>query len=141
MTWTPATRQDHDQFCRVEGWTRVRDARGRTGTHHVTYELDLVDGRVLRTRISHPVDRSTYGPSLWKHMLRDQLDVDEPAFWACVRDGTVPDRAAPEPPSTALPADLVHLLIVRVGLAERDVAAMSKEEALARLQQYWTEGR
>jgi hypothetical protein len=38
---------------------------GRTGTHHVTYELDLIDGGVLRTRISHPVDRSSYGRSMW----------------------------------------------------------------------------
>lgn len=141
MTWPTPTRQNHDDFCRVERWTRVRDARGRAGTHHVTYELGLVDGRILRTRISHPVDRSTYGPSLWKHVLRDQLDVDEPQFWACVRDGTVPDRGAPEPPSTALPADLVHLLLSRVGLTEPEVAAMSKDEAVARLQRYWTEGR
>lgn len=141
MTWPSPTRQDHKQFCRVEGWTRVRDARGRTGTHHVTYELDLADGRVLRTRISHPVDRGTYGASLWKHVLRDQLDVDESRFWVCVRDGTLPDRRVPEPPAAALPAELVHLLVYRVGLAEREIAAMSKDEAVARLQRYWTEGR
>lgn len=141
MSRPAPTRQDHETFCRVEGWNRVRDACGRTGTHHVTCELDLVDGRVLRTRISHPVDRSTYGPSLWKHVLRDQLDVDESQFWGCVRDGTVPDRGVPESPRSALPADLIHLLISRVGVTEPEVAAMSKDEAVARLQQYWTEGR
>ncbi|WP_307849527.1 cytotoxic translational repressor of toxin-antitoxin stability system [Qaidamihabitans albus] len=118
----------------------MRDARGRTGTHHVTYELDLVDGRVLRTRISHPVDRSTYGPSLWRHILRDQLDVDDAQFWACVRDGVKPERGVPEPPAQALPAELVYLLISRVGLEESEVAAMNKDEAVARLQRYWTEG-
>jgi hypothetical protein len=35
------TRERHEQFCKVEGWDCVRDARGRTGTHHVTYELGL----------------------------------------------------------------------------------------------------
>src|SRR4051794_37351203 len=78
------TRDHHDRFCRIEGWRQVRNARGGTGTHHVTYELDLPDGRILRTRISHPVDRSTYGPAIWNHVLRDQLQVDEATFWACV---------------------------------------------------------
>ncbi|MEV0681534.1 cytotoxic translational repressor of toxin-antitoxin stability system [Actinosynnema sp. NPDC050436] len=118
----------------------MRDARGRTGTHHVTCELDLVDGRVLRTRVSHPVDRTNYGQSVWKHILRDQLDVDEPTFWSCVRDGIRPARGAPEPPAAALPADLVHMLITRAGLDESEVAGMSKDEAVARLQRYWTEG-
>jgi hypothetical protein len=139
-SWPPPTRKDHETFCEVEEWRRVRDARGRTGTHHVTYELDLVDGRILRTRISHPVDRTDYGPGIWKHILRDQLDVDEASFWSCVQDGVKPGRGAPVPPKQALPADLVHLLITKVGLAESDVAAMSKDEAITRLQTYWTTG-
>lgn len=140
MTWPQPTRQDHNKFCDIEGWTPVRDARGRTGTHHVTYELDLPDGRVLRTRISHPVDRGTYGSSLWSHVLRDQLLVSEEEFWACVRDGIKPDRGLPERPAKALPADLVHLLIARVALAESEVAAMNKAEAVERLNRYWTDG-
>lgn len=139
MTWPQPTRKDHDTFCRVERWRPVRDARGRTGTHHVTYELDLPDGRILRTRISHPVNRDNYGQSLWQHILRDQLQVDEADFWACVHDGVKPPRGLPEPPAAAaLPADLVHLLISRVGLHETEVAAMSKQDAVARLQRYWT---
>lgn len=140
MTWPQPTRKDHDTFCQVEVWRRVRDARGRTGSHHITYELDLVDGRILRTRVSHPVDRTNYGPSMWKHILRDQLEVAEPQFWACARDGIKPDRGIPEPPVEALPVDLVHLLISRVGLDESDLIGMSKDEAVARLQRYWTDG-
>lgn len=119
----------------------MRDARGRTGTHQVTYELELPDGRILRTRISHPADRSDYGPSLWRHILRDQLEVDDAAFWSCVQDGIKPDRGAPMPPPTALPVELVHLLISRVGLPESDVARMTKADAVARVQRYWTDGR
>ncbi len=118
----------------------MRDARGRTGTHHVTYELDLADGRILRTRSSHPVYRTTYGQGMWKHILRDQLDVDEPRFWACVRDGARPDRGTPEPPAGALPADLVYLLISRVGLDESEVAGLSKDDAVARVQRFWADG-
>ena len=137
MTWPAPTRQDHEAFCKAEGWQPVRDACGKTGTHHVTYELHLHDGRILRTRISHPVNRDTYGPGMWAHVLRDQLDVDEAAFWACVGDGIKPDRGEPEMPADALPADLVHLLLTRVRLSQAEVAAMSKDQAIARMQQYW----
>lgn len=140
MTWPQATREDHERFCRAEGWRRVRDAKGRTGTHHVTYELALPDGKVLRTRISRPPDRTTYGASLWAHILRDQLSVTQDVFWACVRDGTLPDRGIPAPPAEALPADLVHLLITRVGLSEAEVRQLTKPEAFERLQQYWIQG-
>jgi len=40
-----------------------------------------------------------------------------------------------------LPAELVALLTRRVGHAEHEVAAMTKEEAVARLNQYWSTGR
>lgn len=141
VSWPEPTRKDHEAFCRNEGWRKVRDARGRTGTHHLTYELQLPDGRVLRTRISHPPDRSTYGPRMWHHILRDQLHVDQAEFWACARDGEKPGRGVPEPPAAALPAELVLLLISRVGLSDDEVRAMTKDEAVARVQRYWTEGR
>lgn len=140
MNHPQADRQHHDRFCRVESWERVRDARGRTGTHHVTYELTLHDGRILRTRISRPVDRTPYGPSLWRHILRDQLEVSEREFWACVQDGTLPDRGVPKLPANALPAEVVYLLMHRIGLTDAEVAAMPREEAMARLQRYWTDG-
>lgn len=140
MTWPAPTRKDHETFCTIEGWERVRDAQGRTGTHHITYELHLHDGRILRTRIFHPVNRDSYGQSMWSHILRDHLDVEEAAFWACVREGIKPDRGAPEPPPEALPADLVHLLLTRVHLSEAEVAAMSKDQAIARMQRYWATG-
>ncbi|WP_280233919.1 cytotoxic translational repressor of toxin-antitoxin stability system [Nocardia cyriacigeorgica] len=140
MTWPEPTRTRHEQFCELEGWTRVGDARGRQGTHHVTYEFTLTDGRVLRTRISHPVDRTGYGASMWAHILRDQLCVTEAEFWRCVLDGTPPNRGLPEIPRESLPIDLVHLLIHRVGLPEIEVAAMNKATAIARLQEFWTQG-
>jgi len=140
VSWPAPTREDHGAFCKADGWQPVRDARGKTGTHHVTYELELHDGRILRTRISHPVNRDTYGPSIWAHILRDQLDVDEAAFWGCVQDGTKPDRGEPELPAGALPADLVHLLLTRVHLTEAEIAAMSVDQAVARMQRYWAAG-
>jgi hypothetical protein len=86
------------------------------------------------------VNRDTYGLGIWSHILKDQLDVDQATFWACVQDGTKPNRGAPQPPAGALPADLVHLLLTRVRLSEAEVAAMSKDQAIARMQQYWAKG-
>ena len=140
VTWPAPTRESHEVFCKIEGWQPVRNARSQTGTHHVTYELQLYDGRILRTRISHPVNRETYGESLWSHILRDQLEVDQATFWACVQEGRKPDRGVPESPPEALPADLVHLLLTRVHLSEAEVAHMSRDEAIARMQQYWATG-
>ncbi len=118
----------------------LRDTQGRTGTHHVTYQLPLPDGRTLRTRISRPVDRTGYGPSIWAHIFRDQLVVDESAFRACALDKVRPDRGQRATPRESLPADLVHLLIHRVGLADAEVALMSNEAAIERLNQYWATG-
>jgi len=140
MTFPAPTRQDHRAFCETEGWELVRDARGRTSGHHaLTYELQLYDGRILRTRISHPPDSSTYGKSIWSHILRDQLNVDEETFWASVREGVKPNRGEPEVPPQALPAELVHLLISRLGLSSAEIALMSLEEAIGRMQQFWSE--
>lgn len=140
--WPAPTCADHDEFCRVEGWRRVRDARGRTGTHHITYELELADGRTLRTRVPHPPDRTSYGPRLSGHILSAQLDVDASTFWACVRDGVRPARGSLSAPAeNAIPADVASLLIHRVGLKEGEVAAMTKEAAIERLNKFWLEGR
>ena len=119
----------------------VRDSRGRTCAHHLTYQLDLPDGRALRTRrLPSSPDRTDYGPSIWSHILRDQLAVSDAEFWACVRDAHKPDRGLPAAPPGAIPSELVHLLIHRVGVAEDAVAAMSKEQAIERLNAYWDAG-
>ena len=90
------TRDHHDQFCENENWNLVRGATGRPVQHHRTYELALWDGRILRTRISKPIDKTTYGPRMWSHILREQLEVMAEVFWSCVLDGTPPDRGGPE---------------------------------------------
>jgi hypothetical protein len=138
MTWPAPSRADHESFCRIEGWTPVRDGTDGAGTRHVTYELGLDDGRTLRTRISHPPNRTTYGAGLWAHILRDQLDVDEATFWVAVRDGVKPTRDTPALPAETLPAELAILLRNRVGLTRDQIAAMTKTEAIERLNRYWT---
>ena len=41
----PATRKDHESFCRTEARELVRDAQGRPTSHYMTYKLSLHDGR------------------------------------------------------------------------------------------------
>jgi len=97
---------------------------------------------VFRTRISRPPDRTDYGASLWKHILRDQLVVTEAEFWECVRKGEPPQRGQPhDPAGEPIPVDLIALLIDRVGLTAAQVAAMTKEEAISRLNRYWETGQ
>lgn len=115
----------------------MKNARGQKVRHHATYELVLHDGRILRTRISRPVDRTTYGHSLWGAILKDQLEVTADEFWGCVKDGQLPDRGAPEVPSEALPLALVIQLTQTAGLPEEVVAAMTKAEAVQALNEFW----
>ena len=135
------SRSDHHRFCVVEGWQEARNARGHKVRHHETYELELPDGRTLRTRISRPVNRETYGEQLWKHILTDQLMVTEDVFWKCVDEGVRPLRSITKhtPPATAIPASLVYQLLHEVGLDEQAVAEMTREEAIARMQQHWSQ--
>jgi hypothetical protein len=136
-----ASRRDHNRFCLTERWDEIRNARGGKVGHHLTYELRLPDGRILRTRISRPADNTTYGPALWRHILTDQLDVTEPEFWACVRDKQPPDRgpATQELPAGALPASLVHQLIHVAGVPEDEVASMSLERAIEVMAAHWSQ--
>lgn len=141
MTFPTPTRKDHLRFCEVEGWVPVKSSRGKTGTHHDTYELPLPNGDVLRTRISRPPDRSEYGSSLWNHILKDQLMVTESEFWGCVSDKQFPDRGTTvEPEVDPIPTDVIWALLHRVGLSESDIQAMSREEAINRLTLFWTTG-
>ena len=129
-------RDSHWTFCDTEGWKPPVNAKGKPVGHHVTLELALPDGRILRTRISRPVDRTTYGKSIWGHILEDQLEVTEEQFWACVRDGVLPGRGLPEAPPEALPLALVRQLI-KAGLPQDEVAAMTREQAARALADHW----
>jgi len=141
VSWPTATRKDHLRFCEIEGWSMVRSSRGKTGTHHDTFELVLESGDVLRTRISRPPDRTDYGRDLWKHILKDQLQVSEAQFWECLETGKPPTRGiADEPEKEPVPTGVVWNLINRVGLSEDEVAEMSKEEAIERLSLFWITG-
>ncbi|MEH0110582.1 cytotoxic translational repressor of toxin-antitoxin stability system [Tersicoccus sp. MR15.9] len=135
-----ARRVDHQDFCETEGWTARTSATGSTGTHHVNYELALPDGRILFTRISHPVNRTDYGPGIWAHILREQLQVSDAEFWACVEDRAIPQRSRPPAPAETIPAQVIRTLIVNARIPEHEVRAMTRAQALARLADFYGAG-
>ena len=138
MSHPAPTRTAHESFCKTEGWQVVRSAIGKRNTHHNTYELSLANGDVLRTRVSRPVNTQTYGPAMWSHILRDQLDVTEQEFWDCAERGIVPRRGgAPTGTLRGVPTQVLYQLKHRVGLPESDIAALSREEAIERLNEFW----
>lgn len=130
------------RFVETEGWEdKDKRSRKKTGDHH-RYTLMLGTGEVLYTRISHGTG-AIGDPTLWRHILRNQLQVTEVEFWACVDKGLLPARPQAEGPAgerSALDAKLVRNLIRRVGLSEDDVAAFTKEDAVARWQEFLSSG-
>jgi hypothetical protein len=76
------------------------------------------------------------GP-VWVHILRYQLHITETEFWACINDGMFPKRSSPEVPTAAVPLAVVRQLIDKAGRSEEEVAAMTKEQAVKALSDFW----
>lgn len=133
----PATKADHRAFCEREGWEPVKMACGRDVGHHLTYEFVAPSGERLRTRISRPADSTTYGPSLWRHVL-GQLDVTEDEFWQCVDKRVLPDRLARSIPDVqTLPLPMLRQL-ESIGVPTEEAVVLTVKEATARIAAYWT---
>lgn len=134
-----ASRREHQRFCEIERWTEVLNARGKPTEHHITYELEVGDGRILRTRISRPANTDTYGKGMWSHILDDQLHVTEAEFWDCVDNNKQPERSAvaAAPQGVALPASLAYQLVNTLNLSSEEIASLTLEQAVARMNEHW----
>ncbi len=141
MTDRAASRREHQRFCEIEGWTEVRNARGKPTSHHITYELPLSDGRIFRTRISRPANTDMYGKRMWSHILDDQLHVTADDFWKCVDNKNPPNRtpATERPDAVVLPANLAYQLVHTLQLTNEEVAGLTLEEAVRRMTEYWAQ--
>ncbi|MDQ6615212.1 MAG: cytotoxic translational repressor of toxin-antitoxin stability system [Actinomycetota bacterium] len=139
----PLPHSAHRKFVETEGWEKKGTARGsgKTGDHY-RYNLRLATGDMLTTRVSRGSGQIN-DPKLIAAIYRDQLAVCEEDFWRCVDDGVLPPRPQP-PPALAegdlLDAKLVRNLIRRVGLTEAEIATFTKADAVARWEQYLSEG-
>jgi hypothetical protein len=128
------------RFCQIDGWEETMGATGRRGNHR-RFRKTVDDGRILRTRVSHG-DDEIGDPSLWRHIWRDQLELEsEELFWETLASGKPVDRTPPSPvPSgPALPGWLVNMLFRTVGLTPAEVAAMSEQEAHDRLNEFYSQ--
>lgn len=113
------------------------DVQPEGATRAQALELERHDGRVLRTRISRPANRESYGPALWKLILTEQLSVTEEQFWACVKDRRLPDRGGDSgdlPSRQCRPSWSSRPL--NIGLPETQVAQMTLEEAVATMTEH-----
>lgn len=139
MTSRAASRREHRRFCEIEGWQEVRNSRGKPTQHHLTYELLVDDGNVLRTRISRPANAEVYGAGLWSHILRDQLQVSEAEFWECVDNENPPARArtSKDYDAPALPLALAYQLVHTLHLTSEEIGVLTFEEAMNLLRDYW----
>jgi len=131
---------DLRRFCEIDGWEARGRTRGGTGDHF-RYRKFLPDGRILRTKASHGNDEIG-DARLWHHILRDQLELEsQDAFWEALRSGQPVLRAAAEPaPPTgpSIPTWVVSGLL-KAGIAEAEIRAMSPEQAHHRLQELWSQ--
>lgn len=139
----PIPHRAHRKFVETEGWEKKGKARspGKTGDHF-RYTLTLMTGDVLYTRVSHGAGQLD-DPKLIAAVLREELQVTEKQFWACVNQGVVPSRPMPREVETrgdALDAKLTRNLVRRVGLSLEQIEKLTKEEAVERWQRYLAGG-
>lgn len=69
----PPKYRDLKRYCDNNGWVIIRD------TDHWYYEKTLIDGTILRTRISHALHKEIPG-HLWRKILKLQLRITESEF-------------------------------------------------------------
>ncbi len=125
--------RDLAAYLERDGWIKEDSrsrGRRRTGDHR-RYAKHLPDGTILRTKVPHALG-DEIGTDLFKHILRDQLRVDEAQFWTVVRGRGQPASDASPPSSATVPAWLVQRLLFTVGLPEAEVRDLTPERALER---------
>jgi hypothetical protein len=134
------TFRDLKRYLERSGWTLVeRRTRRRSATgDHWRYEKDLPDGTILRTKVSHRLNKQI-GDDLFARIPRDQLQISRAQFEA-VLAGESPDepRVSTAPAGPSLPGWLVLRLIVTAGIDEKEVRSMSRDEAAAAWDAYRT---
>ncbi|UFS96178.1 hypothetical protein [Nocardia huaxiensis] len=88
------------------------------------------------------MDNTDYGSKLWCQILKDQLEVTEAQFWACVNDRVRPARTSEAitiPDKEPIPLGVVEKLMRLVHLTSEEIEEMTKDQAVARLNQFWAE--
>lgn len=125
------TKKDVKRFCELDVWEKTE----AVSPDHHRYRKRLDDGTVLRTKVSLGRGPICPAPALWAKVWRHQLGLSsEDEFWQVLKTRQPAERGAPvaPPPETRMLAWLFEALVHSCGLDERDVRALSENEALAR---------
>jgi hypothetical protein len=136
----PATYAEHQRFCVIDKWTSVKSARNKTPDHFY-FNKTLGNGEVLRTKVSHGTGQ--YGPALWHKIWKRQLRlIEEQQFFDALRTKTPVKRPEDEEPTaprqSRLPYDLFKNLVEKLGLDEAVAAALTVDQAVAKMAEYWS---
>ncbi len=111
-------------FCIAQ---RYRETR----TDHYFYDKVLSDGSSSGTKVSFGKDGVEVPPSLWTRIWRSQLRlVSEDEFWIGLEGGAVRFALPPvSDPAIPLPAYLYRFLSDVLHYSEKQISAISREEA------------
>ncbi len=126
------------KFVEVEGWENKDKLSHKRGGDHRRYLFTTPTGERLFTRISHGSGEYK-DPDVFQHILREQLYIDEVAFWEAVDRGKIPVR--PVLPTSielgaSIDAKLAGNLIMKVKLTPSQLIGMTQEQAVERWREW-----
>lgn len=88
-----------------------------------------------------PSTGPTTGQASGRTSCETKLGVTDEGFWNCVSNRVSPDRGQTQPVAEAIPVGVIRTLIREAHIAEAEVRAMTKAEAVARLTDFYTTGK
>lgn len=135
----PLKHSDHKKFVETEGWAEMKAISGGH-RDHFRCQLTLATGDILYARVSHGTGQLD-SADVVKAVFRDQLQVTEKDFYACVRDRVLPPRPQPElpaPQGETIDATLMRNLVRKVGLTADELSKFTQAEAVRKWQEYLT---
>jgi Antitoxin of toxin-antitoxin, RelE / RelB, TA system len=95
---------------------------------------------LLRIMLTPSGERGALLTGRFALILRDQLEVSREQFWAAIRSGEPVGRpsSADEPAPVEHEAWVVAVLTQKLHMTAKQIAALSAEEAVARVEEYWS---
>jgi hypothetical protein len=121
-----------EKFCQIDGWETIRS------TDYTFFRKVLSTGEVLETHTSFSGGKSM-SQNVFRVILRTQLKVSRPQFWAALESGSPVGRPDPDLPVAEPRHDAwVIYGLKKEGLTEGEIEKMTPDEARERLHELWS---
>ena len=122
-------------FCAADDWQLDRQSK------HTFFGKTLPDGTSLETHVPHGKQGQAIGPGLFHFILRTQLKVSAAEFWDAVENERPAKRPGhpPAAPTKKPDARMIQQLETDLGLGPRQIAKLSRDEALRLLEKHWSQ--